>query len=134
MSNILVVDDQPHVQQFLEEELNSEDYQVHSVGDVESLEAYLLASPPDLVLLDLYLDGFEGWSILNGIKRRDPNLPVLILTAYDSFRDDPRLKKAEGYIVKSFSELDALRKKIAEVINKKKRKIGREHEKNPHCG
>ena len=119
MSNILVVDDQPHVQQFLEEELNSDAYQVHGVGDVESLEAHLLNSRPDLVLLDLYLDGFEGWSILNDIKRIDPNLPVLILTAYDGFRDDPRLKKAEGYVVKSFSELDVLRKKIAELIDKK---------------
>jgi CheY-like chemotaxis protein len=119
MLNILIVDDQPHVREFLSEELAYGGYQVGSVGDSESLWEYLRVSPPDLVLLDLYLDGFEGLEILHDIKRKDPNLPVLILTAYDSFRGDPRLSQADGYVIKSFIALDELKQKIAEVLNGK---------------
>ena len=76
-------------------------------------------SRPDLVLLDLYLDGFEGLDLLQDIKSRYPDLPVLIVTAYDSYMDDPRLAKADGYVIKSFAGLDKLKQKIAEVLGRK---------------
>lgn len=44
------------------------------------------------------------------IKRQDPELPVGILTVYDSFQDDPRLRMTDGYVVKScnFTELKTM--------------------------
>ena len=96
-----------------------EDHRVVSLGDAESVTGYLKDSEPDLVLLDLYLDGFEGWDILRYIKRMYPHLPVVIVTAYDSYADDPRLLQAEGYVVKSIVALDKLKQKIAEVLEQK---------------
>ena len=116
MSSILIVDDQPHVRELLSEILADEGYQVASVGDVQSIWGHLRDSPPDLVLLDLYLNGFKGWDVLRDIKRIDPNLPVLIVTAYDSYVNDPRLSQADGYIIKSLSAFDELKEKIAEVL------------------
>ena len=43
---------------------------------------------------------------------------MLIFTAYDSFKDDPRLSRADGYVVKSII-LDELKSTIAEVLQKK---------------
>ena len=116
MANILIVDDQSYVRQLLSEELANEGYRVASVGDAESIWGYLRDSPPDVVLLDLYLDGFEGWEVLSDIKRKDPDLPVLIVTAYDSFTDDPRLSQAAGYVIKSFASFAELKEKIAEIL------------------
>ena len=116
MASILIVDDQSYVRELLSEELAHEGYRVASVGDTESIWRYLRDSPPDVVLLDLYLNGFEGWEVLNGIKRKDPNLPVLIVTAYDSFADDPRLSQAAGYVVKSFASFAELKEKIAGIL------------------
>ena len=119
MKSILIVDDQELVQEFLSEELTNEGYGVSSVGDIESAWRHLRDSRPDLVLLDIYLDGFEGWKLLSDIKKEDSNLPVLVVTAYDSFEGDPRLSKADGYVVKNFIDLDKTMKKIADILSRK---------------
>ncbi|NVL89886.1 MAG: response regulator [Desulfobacterales bacterium] len=119
MPNILVVDDQPCIRELLSEELAIEGYQVHSVGNAESVREHLLFSRPDLVLLDLYLEGPEGFGILGDIKKQYPHLPVIIVTAYDSFMNDPRLSHADGYVIKS-SDLDPLKQEIAHVLGQQK--------------
>jgi DNA-binding NtrC family response regulator len=118
MPKILIVDDQQCVRELLSEELMCEGYRVESVGDAESVTGHLRFSRPDLVLLDLYLDGPDGWEVLQDIKRQDPYLPVIIFTAYDSFVHDPRLSQADGYVIKSI-HLDELKQKIAEILGRK---------------
>jgi len=120
MPNILIVEDQPCVRVLLSEELVHEGYRVESVGDAESVRTHLRSSRPDLVLLDLYLDGYNGWEVLRDVKMQDPNLPVLIVTAYDSFVDDPRLSQADGYVIKS-TDFGKLKEKVAKAIGEKPR-------------
>ena len=118
MPGILIVDDQPCVRALLSEELVLEGYRVEGLGDAESVRTRLRFMRPDLVLLDLYLDGADGWELLRDIKRQHPQLPVLIVTAYDSFVDDPRLSQADGYFVKSLDFMD-LKQKIADLLRRK---------------
>ncbi len=118
MAKILIVDDQACVRELLSEELISEGYRVATAGDVESVRGHLRFSKPDLVLLDLYLDGPDGIGVLHDIKGQNPNLPVIIFTAYDSYVDDPRLSQADGYVIKSI-DLDELKGKIADVLRRK---------------
>lgn len=120
MANILIVDDQPHLQQLFSEELVDEGHRAVSAPDAESVKRYLKDSKPDLVLLDLYLNGFEGWNLLHNIKSKYPHLPVLIVTAYDSYVDDPRASQADGYMIKNFTALNGLKEKIAEVLEGKR--------------
>ncbi len=118
MPSILIIDDQPCVRALLSEELAADGYRVEGLGDGDSVRTYLRSTRPDLVLLDLYLDGADGWELLRDIKRQDPELPVLIVTAYDSFVDDPRLSRADGYFVKSLDFMD-LKRKIAHLLREK---------------
>jgi len=118
MPSILIVDDQPCVRVLLSEELVADGYRVEALGDAESVRTRLRFMRPDLVLLDLYLDGADGWELLRDIKRQHPQLPVLIVTAYDSFVDDPRLSQADGYFVKSLNFMD-LKQKIAQMLCEK---------------
>jgi DNA-binding response OmpR family regulator len=117
-ANILIVDDQPHVRQFLSEELIYEGYRVATAGDAESAKGYLRSSRPDLLVLDLYLDGLEGFEVLDEIRRQGRRLPVIVFTAYDSYRDDPRLSWVDGYVMKSF-EPGELKQNIARVLGRK---------------
>jgi DNA-binding response OmpR family regulator len=118
MFDILIVDDQPCVRALLAEELVDEGYRVEGLGDAESVRTRLRITRPDLVLLDLYLDGPDGWDLLRDIKRQAPELPVVMVTAYDSFVDDPRLSQADGYFVKSLDFTD-LKQKIADLLRRK---------------
>jgi DNA-binding response OmpR family regulator len=115
MPKILIVDDQTCIQELIAKNLLLEGYEVATAGDLDSAKVHLYPSPPDLVLLDLYLDGPEGFRLFQDIKRQYSHLPVIILTAYDSYREDARLSKADGYVVKS-TDFDELKKKIDEVL------------------
>jgi DNA-binding NtrC family response regulator len=118
MASILIIDDQPWVQELLIEELTCEGYQVAAMCDAKSVVKNLTDPIPDLVVLDLYLDGIEGFGVLSDIKKRLPDLPIIIFTAYDTYVDDPRLSQADGYVIKSF-RLDELKQKIADVLKQK---------------
>ena len=115
MANILIIDDQACVRQLISEELVFGGHQVYVTGNVESVGEHLQSCKPDLVLLDLYLEGPQGFGLLRDIKSRYPYLPVIIVSAYDSFRDDPRVSQADGYVVKNI-RLDTLKKEIARVL------------------
>jgi two-component system response regulator (stage 0 sporulation protein F) len=115
MANILVVDDQPYIGELLKEELAGNGHRITCLGDADYLMSVLEDSRPDIVLLDLYLRGFEGWDLLEKIKRYDPSVPVLIVSAYDTFVNDPRLAKADGYVIKD-TNTEHLKQKIYENL------------------
>ena len=115
MSKILIVDDQLCVRQLLTAELTLEGYHVASSDDAESAKGRFLFFRPDVVLLDLYLDGPEGFGLFDDIKRKYPRLPVIIFTAYDGYMDDPRLSQADGYVIKNI-DCDELKVKIADIL------------------
>jgi len=118
MASILIVDDQRCVRELLSEELILEGYRVHGVGDVASVSGYLRFFRPDVVLLDLCLDEADAFGLFHELKRQAPDVPVIIFTAYDSYREDPRLSQADGYVIKSMV-LNELKEKIAGVLKKK---------------
>jgi DNA-binding NtrC family response regulator len=118
MAKVLVVDDQACIRQLISKVLLLDEHEVHAIGNAQSVREYLVAFQPDIILLDLYLDGLEGINLLEQIKRQHPSLPVIVVTAYDSHRDDPRLRKADGYILKSVEFWDEMRQKVAEVLGR----------------
>jgi len=115
MKKILVIDDQQCIRELVSEELISEGYRVHSLGDAKSVRVNLRFSKPDLVLLDLYLDEADGFGVLHDIKGQYPKIPVIIYTAYDSYREDLRVSRGDGYVIKSMA-FDELKEKIADVL------------------
>jgi DNA-binding response OmpR family regulator len=116
MKTILVVDDQPCVRELIMEELGDDGYRVRGAGDRKATWKQLSDNRPDLVILDIYLEDCKGWELLSEIKGKHPDLPILVVTAYDSFADDPRLAKADGYLVKSFDGFESLKSRIASVL------------------
>jgi DNA-binding NtrC family response regulator len=81
---ILVVDDDPYIRQALEDRLASLGFQVMLASDgIQALEAVERGSP-QLILLDIELPGIKGIDVLKEIRRRDIDVPVIMITAYGS--------------------------------------------------
>src|SRR2546423_7087818 len=82
--SILVVDDESEIREGLELLLTSEGYRVSSAGTGESGLAKLDERPFDLLLLDVSLPDRNGLDLLKEVRRRDPHLSVVLITAYGS--------------------------------------------------
>ena len=117
MKNILIVDDQPYMFQLFMNQLSEKGYTTINAEDIEKAETYLNIFKIHLVILDLYINGFNGLDLLETIKKRYPHLPVLLLTAYDNFMNDQRARHADGYLVKNFKNIDILCKKVEEMLS-----------------
>ncbi len=106
---ILIVEDEPKTGSYLRQGLSEAGYVVDLLANgVDGLHL-ALEGAHDLVILDVMLPGLDGWQVLQELRRRGRETPVLFLTAKDHVED--RVKGlelgADDYLVKpfSFSEL-----------------------------
>src|SRR5689334_24590311 len=78
---ILVVEDEAGIADFLERGLESEGYGVTVAEDGVTGQRLALDAAVDLVVLDRMLPGRDGLEVLGAIRRAKPSLPVILLTA-----------------------------------------------------
>ncbi|HET9328719.1 MAG TPA: sigma-54 dependent transcriptional regulator [Candidatus Eisenbacteria bacterium] len=81
---ILVVDDEQSMTQFLGIVLRKEGYSVTTVNNGKDALERTRAEDFDVVITDIKMPGMDGIQLLQGIKKHDPSLPVVIMTAYAS--------------------------------------------------
>ncbi len=81
-ANLLVVDDQDSIRHFVCKALEDEGYQVRSCGSVREARAAVESDMPDLALLDLKLPDGTGLELLKEIKRVQPEVTVILMTAF----------------------------------------------------
>ncbi|MBT8372684.1 MAG: response regulator, partial [Deltaproteobacteria bacterium] len=82
METILVVDDEKNYLLVLSAVLEDEGYEVMTaLGGQDALEIQK-ASDLDLILTDMKMPGMDGIELLENIKLEDPDLPVIMMTAY----------------------------------------------------
>ncbi|HYY70312.1 MAG TPA: sigma-54 dependent transcriptional regulator [Terriglobales bacterium] len=81
-ASILIVDDESEIRESLQTLLELEGYRVQTAGSGEEGLAHIASHPFDLMLLDLALPGKSGIEVLAEIRERDPQLAVIMITAY----------------------------------------------------
>jgi DNA-binding response OmpR family regulator len=104
MNTILVVEDDTGVQKYLKELLVDNGYGVQIASDgVQALNT-IARVVPDLVILDLGLPNMTGETVCLEIRKKYPDLPVIILTAKDSISDivEGLELGADDYMTKPF--------------------------------
>ncbi len=90
LGNILIVDDEMAIRESLQTILEMEGYNVETAERGEEGLARLGASAIDLVLLDFALPDRNGLEVLEEIRERAPNLPVIMITAYGTVENAVR--------------------------------------------
>ena len=118
MTKILVVDDEKHIRLLYSEELKVAGYEVITADSGYELIETIAEEKPDLVVLDIKMVAYNGLDILQDIRNHFYDLPVILSTAYDSFKDDMKSIAADFYVVKS-SDLTELKEKIAKALETK---------------
>ena len=81
---ILVVDDEQDIRELVAGVLEDEGYETRSAADSDQTLEAIATRRPSLVLLDVWLNGsrLDGLELLDEIKRRDPSLPVLVISGH----------------------------------------------------
>ena len=121
MIKLLVVEDHALVREGLVQTLRQLEAGVRVFEVADSNEANTLLEDGqefDLMLLDLGLPGLDGMSYLSSLRKRFPEMPVVILSAYDDVHTVSKAMKfgAAGFVPKAYSSdrlLDALREVLA---------------------
>lgn len=104
LGRLLVVDDEPDLREMLGRLLTTEGYDVDLADSGTTALAALERQRPDLVILDVMLNGEDGFDLLASI-RRSSNVPVILLTGRGRESDRVLGLKlgADDYVVKPFS-------------------------------
>jgi len=107
---ILVVEDEAGIADFLERGLSAEGYGVRVATDGIAGEELAMEREIDLIVLDRMLPGRDGIEVLKAIRRARPALPVILLTAKSEIADrvDGLDLGATDYVTKPFSFAELL--------------------------
>ena len=104
---ILIVDDELGVRESLKMILMP-GYQVHTAVDGEEALLSIQKDQIDLVALDLRMPGLPGIEVLRQIKKNDPDIEVIVITAYGTAEDVKEAVRngAGDFITKPFNAAD----------------------------
>ncbi|MFK7890221.1 MAG: response regulator transcription factor [Granulosicoccus sp.] len=118
--NILLVEDESRVADFVARGLRAEGYTTEHVSDGESALAVMAEHGFDVVLLDLMLPGISGHDVCRLMRARDNVTPVLMLSALDSVAERIAGLRigADDYMVKPF-DFEELLARIEALVRRK---------------
>jgi len=105
VNRILVVEDEERIAHFLQKGLRSNGYAVSVAPNGQEALAFIRTGEFDLMILDVGLPDIDGFEVLQRLRARDRQIPVIVLTARDAVSD--RVAGLEGgaddYVTKPFS-------------------------------
>ena len=115
MKKILVVDDEDSIQIVYREEFEDEGYEVISALNGEAGLEKFQEERPDLVILDIRMPGMGGIQVLRQMKMINPDVPVILSSAYQEFKRELGSWASDEYIVKS-GNLDELKGAVKRLL------------------
>ena len=115
MARILLVDDEEYIRLLYTEELSEEGHEVSTVATGHNLLRRIDLIQPEVVVLDIKLVDYDGLELLQQIRNRHHELPVILCTAYDTYKHDLKSVAADYYVIKSF-DLSELKRAIQRAM------------------
>lgn len=117
MKTIVVADDELRIRMLYEEVLSELGYTVHSAKDGSEAWEFFQKYEPDLVILDVKMPEMHGFDVLEKIRGQNPDVPVLICSAYPKLGNDPYVitMGVVGFINKPIS-IETLRDEVNRAL------------------
>lgn len=120
MANILVLDDSQELLTMLKMIFQLHNYEVRTASTKSSLMAHIEIFKPDIILMDVLLDGANGREICRELKENNytKNIAIILLSGSHEHLRDYQECKADDIIEKPF-EFEDVEKKIKPLLNKR---------------
>jgi len=120
-ARILLVEDEPNIARGIVFNLKEEGYDVVHVKTGEAALQQVWEEPFALVVLDLMLPGINGLEVCRQLRKQDPRLPILMLTAKSEEKDrvEGLAQGADDYLTKPFS-LDEFLLRVGGMLRRSK--------------
>ncbi len=113
---LLIVEDDVNQRALYEEEMRDEGYEVITASDGRQALQIAADAHPDLVIMDVNMPVMDGLDTMSRLIEVDRHIPVIIHTAYASYKDSFASWSADAYVVKN-SDLSGLKTKVRELLN-----------------
>ena len=121
MSKILLVEDDGNQAILYQQELEADGYEVVLASNGREAIQKVEEAQPDLIVMDVSMPGMDGIEAMGRILSEHNKLPVILNTAYASYKDNFLSWSADAYVIKS-SDLTELKETIAKLLEKRKNK------------
>ena len=118
MKRLLIVEDEVIQGRTLSEELREDGYEVDFVTSGQEAVKKVQDTTYDCIVLDIYLPGMDGLETMGRILSKDRQIPVILYSAYSSYRDNFLSWAADAYLIKS-SDLKELKATIERLTASK---------------
>lgn len=100
---ILVVDDDEAICQFVRMVLTNEGYRVETASNGAAALELAAKSPPDVILLDLWMPVMDGWTFARTYRRTPgPHAPIIALSAAGQLAKHAKDIQADAFLAKPF--------------------------------
>ncbi|GAB4367578.1 MAG: sigma-54 dependent transcriptional regulator [Calditrichia bacterium] len=121
MKKILIVDNEEKFCKVVQEALRLENLPADYVTSGEAALEWLQKNSADVVVTDMRMQGIDGLQLLREIKKKNPDIEVVLMTAYASQKTAVEALKdgAYDYLIKPF-DMDELILRIRRILNQKK--------------
>jgi DNA-binding response OmpR family regulator len=118
MTSILIVDDEQNLRLLYRRELEEEGYEVFEADSAEAGIELFKNERPDLVVMDIRMPGMNGLEGMARVLDEDRRVPIILNTAYDSYRDDFTSWAADAYVTKG-PDTTELKKTIRRLLEER---------------
>jgi len=115
MALILVVEDDKNHRNLLEQELAEDGYEVMAASNGAAAMEIFKINRPALVIMDILLPGIDGIDVMQQMLEIEPQLPIIIHTAYSSPSSDFITWFAKAYVIKS-TDLSGLKEEVRKSL------------------
>ncbi|WP_167146411.1 sigma-54-dependent transcriptional regulator [Pseudomonas sp. OTU750018] len=117
-TQVLLIDDDPHLRQALSQTLDLAGLKVSSLADAHGVAARIERDWPGVVVSDIRMPGIDGLQLLQQLQEQDPELPVLLITGHGDVPLAVQAMRAGAYdfLEKPFASddlLDSVRRALA---------------------
>lgn len=118
MKKIMLVEDDANQAILYQQELEGDGFEVIIARNGREAVELADKSKPDIVVMDISMPGMDGIEAMGRILSEHNKLPVILNTAYSSYKDNFLSWSADAYVIKS-SDLTELKQTINKLLEKK---------------